>query len=243
MVLNVKLFPVDNRLGAQQTIALLDIGSTASYSFVSRQNQREYKPTYDRTILREVVRKRMTRMENADALDPKIKDQFDWDEDATMEPTTQEDGNAVEEDKGGGGERKSVKPPTRAAKSSKRNGGVHLNTQDEMTSKDIKEKMKARGEEAVNAEGRLHTLVKIKWQMQQGCESFNIRAALINLLTKMGKVDPALYVQTSVTDKIWKTSGKIPTGNEFTAAFDVKQSTKGKGPARISLFVTIFSKV
>eukprot|EP00957_Ditylum_brightwellii_P130878 9984111-Ditylum_brightwellii.AAC.1 len=31
MALNNKLFPVDNRLEAQQTIALLDTGSTASF--------------------------------------------------------------------------------------------------------------------------------------------------------------------------------------------------------------------
>eukprot|EP00957_Ditylum_brightwellii_P010705 811378-Ditylum_brightwellii.AAC.1 len=116
------------------------------------------------------------------------------------------------------------------------NGGVLLNTQDKMTSEDIKAKMKARGEEAVDSEGGFQTPVKIKWQMQQGCESFIICAALINLLTKMGKVDPALYVQSSVNDETWKTPGKIPTGNEFTTAFDVKQSTTGKGPARISLF-------
>eukprot|EP00957_Ditylum_brightwellii_P007867 595523-Ditylum_brightwellii.AAC.1 len=73
-----------------------------------------------------------------------------------------------------------------------------------MTSETIKEKMKARGEEAIDAEGGLQTPVKIEWQMQQGCESFNICAALINLLTTMGKVDPALYVQSSVTNEIWK---------------------------------------
>eukprot|EP00957_Ditylum_brightwellii_P015529 1170621-Ditylum_brightwellii.AAC.1 len=114
-----------------------------------------------------------------------------------MQPTTREEEKVAEEDKGGSRKRKSSKPPTTAAKISKKNGGVRLNTQDETTSKTIKDKMKVRGEEAIDAEGRLKTPVKIEWQMQQGCESFNICTALINLLTTMSKVDPALYVQSS----------------------------------------------
>eukprot|EP00957_Ditylum_brightwellii_P063942 4851088-Ditylum_brightwellii.AAC.1 len=91
--------------------------------------------------------------------------------------------------------------------------------------------MKVRGEEAIDAEGGLKTPNKIEWQMQQGCKSFIICTALINLLTMMSKVDPVIYVQSSVTNEIWKTSGKIPTGNKFTTSFEVKQSTMGKGPA------------
>eukprot|EP00957_Ditylum_brightwellii_P054977 4166927-Ditylum_brightwellii.AAC.1 len=147
-----------------------------------------------------------------------------------MQPTIQKEGKVAEKDKGGSGKRKSSKPPTTAAKISKKNGGVLLNMQDKTTSETIKDKMKVRGEEAIDAEGRLKTLVKIEWQMQQGCMSFDIRTALINLLTTMSKVDPALYVQCSITNEIWKASGKIPTGNEFTTALDVKQSTIGKGP-------------
>eukprot|EP00957_Ditylum_brightwellii_P032497 2462789-Ditylum_brightwellii.AAC.1 len=87
-----------------------------------------------------------------------------------MQPTTQEDGKAAEEDKGGSGKRKSAKPPTTAAKISKKNGGVRLNTQDKTKSETIKEKMKAREKEAIDAKGGLQTPVKIEWQMQQGCK-------------------------------------------------------------------------
>eukprot|EP00957_Ditylum_brightwellii_P037339 2826145-Ditylum_brightwellii.AAC.1 len=96
-------------------------------------------------------------MANDAAPDPAIKDQFDWDEDVMMQPTTQEDGKAAEEDKGGSRKRKSAKPPTTAAKISKKNGGVRLNTQDKTTSKTIKDKMKVRGEEAIDAKGGLQT--------------------------------------------------------------------------------------
>eukprot|EP00957_Ditylum_brightwellii_P109858 8379400-Ditylum_brightwellii.AAC.1 len=87
----------------------------------------------------------MPRMENDDAPDPAIDNQFDWDEDATMQPTTQEDGKAAEEDKGGSRKRKSAKPPTIAAKISKKNSGVCLNTQDKTTRETKKENMKAKG--------------------------------------------------------------------------------------------------
>eukprot|EP00957_Ditylum_brightwellii_P078506 5969112-Ditylum_brightwellii.AAC.1 len=98
-------------------------------------------------------------MENDAAPDPVIEDQFDWDEDAMMQPTTQEEGKMAEEDKGGSRKRKIAKPPTTAAKISKQNGGVCLNMQDKTTNKTIKDKMKVRGEEAIDAEGGLKTPV------------------------------------------------------------------------------------
>eukprot|EP00957_Ditylum_brightwellii_P095342 7262441-Ditylum_brightwellii.AAC.1 len=104
-------------------------------------------------------------MENDAAPDPAIEDQFNWDEDATMQPTTHEEGKVAEEDKGGSGKRTSSKPPNTAAKISKKHGGVRLTTQDDTTSKTIKDKIKIRGEEAIDAEGGLKTRVKVEWQM------------------------------------------------------------------------------
>eukprot|EP00957_Ditylum_brightwellii_P181139 13798233-Ditylum_brightwellii.AAC.1 len=87
-----------------------------------------------------------------------------------MQPTTHEEGKVSEEDKGGNGKRKSSKPPMTAAKISKKHGGVRLTTKDDTTSETVKDKIKVRGEVAINAEGGLKTPVKVEWQIQQGCK-------------------------------------------------------------------------
>eukprot|EP00957_Ditylum_brightwellii_P061662 4678745-Ditylum_brightwellii.AAC.1 len=74
-------------------------------------------------------------MENDAVPDPAIKDQFDWDEDVTMQPTTQEEGK-------GSGKRKSSKLPMTAAKISNKHSGVRLTAKDNTTTETVKDKIK-----------------------------------------------------------------------------------------------------
>eukprot|EP00957_Ditylum_brightwellii_P140705 10718121-Ditylum_brightwellii.AAC.1 len=51
----------------------------------------------------------------------------------------------------------------------------------------------------------------------------------------MVKVD-TVQIVSSETEEKWPNPKDIPTGEEFTNAFGVSQSTSKEGPAKISLF-------
>eukprot|EP00957_Ditylum_brightwellii_P170700 12993318-Ditylum_brightwellii.AAC.1 len=63
----------------------------------------------------------------------------------------------------------------------------------------------------------------MEWLMQRKCTTFNLRTAFISLITKMGTVDPIIYVRSEVTNEVWKAPNNIPAAAAFNNAFAVKQ--------------------
>eukprot|EP00957_Ditylum_brightwellii_P103681 7899297-Ditylum_brightwellii.AAC.1 len=93
--------------------------------------------------------------------------------------------------------------------------------------------MKERGEMAVDTKSRYQTDVQVKWNMKSGYIRFNIRAALITVLERIQQVDPSVYVRSNITNTLWKNTMDIPTGNEFSTAFDRRQETLGNNPTKV----------
>eukprot|EP00957_Ditylum_brightwellii_P040381 3056155-Ditylum_brightwellii.AAC.1 len=109
--------------------------------------------------------------------------------------------------------------------------------------KTVTKVMKEQGEIAADCKTSFNTAVKIKWAMKRKFEKFNIKAAFINLLNKIDTVDRILYLQSNVTNKVWKTAEEIPTGDEFTRAFDIKQEVFRKGLNKVRAYASIVSTV
>eukprot|EP00957_Ditylum_brightwellii_P141275 10763924-Ditylum_brightwellii.AAC.1 len=83
-----------------------------------------------------------------------------------------------------------------------RKNEVNMNTQREETNLEIKENIRERGEQALEAEQGFQTEVHIEWPMQCECTTFNIRTAFISLITKMRNVDSSIYFKSDVTNKV-----------------------------------------
>eukprot|EP00957_Ditylum_brightwellii_P006189 468486-Ditylum_brightwellii.AAC.1 len=77
-----------------------------------------------------------------------------------------------------------------------RKNEVNLNTQKEKMNDDIKGKIRESKEKALEAERAFQTEVHIEWPMQRECTTFNLCTAFIRLITKMGNVDPSIYVKS-----------------------------------------------
>eukprot|EP00957_Ditylum_brightwellii_P023361 1763131-Ditylum_brightwellii.AAC.1 len=85
--------------------------------------------------------------------------------------------------------------------------------------KSIQEKMKKHGEAVLDKESGVKTDVKIEWQLKRNDKEFNLCIALIELLKKMGEVDPTIYIKSGITNEAWKTDTEIPTNDDVNKAF------------------------
>eukprot|EP00957_Ditylum_brightwellii_P159845 12167533-Ditylum_brightwellii.AAC.1 len=55
----------------------------------------------------------------------------------------------------------------------------------------------------------------------------------------MATVDRTLYLQSNITNRVCKTAGEIPTGEEFTQSFDTKQEVFRKCPTKENAYTSI----
>eukprot|EP00957_Ditylum_brightwellii_P069517 5278935-Ditylum_brightwellii.AAC.1 len=83
--------------------------------------------------------------------------------------------------------------------------------------------------------------MQLEWMMTEGCKKFNIRAALVNILGKNRMVDTRMYIKSSITNSMWREITDIPTGEEFSNAFNVQQEHMGNCPPKVRMYLTIFS--
>ena len=67
--------------------------------------------------------------------------------------------------------------------------------------------------------------------------------AFISLITKMGTVDPSIYVKSKVTNEVWKTPNNIPSAAAFNTAFDVKQESVFKGGSKAKVYAMLVTKM
>eukprot|EP00957_Ditylum_brightwellii_P086326 6568857-Ditylum_brightwellii.AAC.1 len=64
---------------------------------------------------------------------------------------------------------------------------------------------------------------QIKWTMTDDYGKFNIWVALIAIFGKIQTVDNRTHVKSNITNYIWKDLSDIPTGAEFSKAYNVQQ--------------------
>eukprot|EP00957_Ditylum_brightwellii_P076379 5805259-Ditylum_brightwellii.AAC.1 len=76
---------------------------------------------------------------------------------------------------------------------------------------------------AIDTESGFQINVQIEWVMADRCTWFNLCAALVIVLEKMQGVNPSLYMESKISNTMWKKPTNIPTGNNFSTAFDTKQ--------------------
>eukprot|EP00957_Ditylum_brightwellii_P203963 15336973-Ditylum_brightwellii.AAC.1 len=135
------------------------------------------------------------------------EDQFVWDDNA-QEPTNKPmEDTAIEQAKEVGEKRK-AKESDRASSKSKKKGVILNVTYNSAT--DITEKIKERGEKALDHETGYKTTVKIEWTLPRACAKFNVCITIEKLINKLIQVDPTLYTQSSVSATEWKTPKDIP---------------------------------
>ena len=73
----------------------------------------------------------------------------------------------------------------------------------------IQDRIKQRGEEAIDAEQRLITPVKLDFSTKNRT-NINIRNEFLNIFKKMKVVDPTLAILTD--NAVWSTEADIPVG-------------------------------
>eukprot|EP00957_Ditylum_brightwellii_P209102 15360316-Ditylum_brightwellii.AAC.1 len=90
------------------------------------------------------------------------------------------------------------------------------------------------------------TTISINWiikKKENKNREFNICTALITPPTKLRQVDQSIYIQSNITNLLWKASEEILTGETFTNAFGVKQRPNRKYSVCVAIYVTFFHKI
>eukprot|EP00957_Ditylum_brightwellii_P172441 13128683-Ditylum_brightwellii.AAC.1 len=126
--------------------------------------------------------------------------------------------------------------------SKQRKNKVQLNTQKEETTKDIKEKIREQGEKVLDTEQGFQMEIQLEWSMQHKCTIFNLCTAFVNLINKMGPVDPSICVKSEVTKEVWKFPSNISSGKAFNTTFNVKQESLFKGVSKAKAYETVVTK-
>eukprot|EP00957_Ditylum_brightwellii_P201391 15325436-Ditylum_brightwellii.AAC.1 len=92
--------------------------------------------------------------------------------------------------------------------------------------------MKEHGKMAINTESGYKTTVRFEQVVSKEYTTFNVCAALVNILTVMKQVDPTLYIQSATGQDVWKKIKEIMKGNAFNTVFNIKQDSSGHRPSK-----------
>eukprot|EP00957_Ditylum_brightwellii_P065470 4966675-Ditylum_brightwellii.AAC.1 len=95
----------------------------------------------------------------------------------------------------------------------------------------------------VDNKSEIKTPVELQWVLKLGCTTFNVRAALLELLKHMATVDATIYIKTGETKAVVRDPTDLPTAKDFTEAFKVTQKEEHNRPTRITIYFTLFSKL
>ena len=104
----------------------------------------------------------------------------------------------------------------------------------------IQDRIKQRGEEAIDVEKRLITPVKLDFYTKNRT-NINIRNEFLKVFNKMKEVDPTLAILTDTA--VWTTDADIPVGNKFLQQFKVIQPTAPRKLTTVSVYFTCESKL
>eukprot|EP00957_Ditylum_brightwellii_P139933 10663446-Ditylum_brightwellii.AAC.2 len=62
--------------------------------------------------------------------------------------------------------------------------------------------MKEQGEQVLASESGYKTTVKFEWKLPRRCQNFNVCISLINVMTKIIKMDPHAHLHGSANGEI-----------------------------------------
>ena len=113
-------------------------------------------------------------------------------------------------------------------------------TNEQQESSTVQEKIRARGERAIDYTKVIETSLCAEWNLNADTQKFSARSALIRLLRKMAAVDDIQIVSPATGDK-WADFEKLPSGDDFIQAFNIQQSHPKKGPSCITAFFHLIS--
>eukprot|EP00957_Ditylum_brightwellii_P141058 10746250-Ditylum_brightwellii.AAC.1 len=113
---------------------------------------------------------------------------------------------------------------------------VTVQTNATTTKKSVAALMKERGESYVDDKSVMKTPVEVQWVLKLGSMTFNVRTALLALLTSMATVNDTIYLETGETKEMVRDPADLPTAKEFTEAFKVTQKEERNKPTRITIY-------